>query len=291
MEFWIVDVFAEEKYAGNQLAVVLDAAALSGEQMQTIALEMGFSETTFVLSREESEGGYDVRIFTPGEEVPFAGHPTLGTAWVLRNELPRGEASSITLNLKVGPIPVTVETNDGDEILWMLQNPPRFGRILPRERAAALLDIAPDDVDARFPAQEVSTGLPFLLVPLRGLSAVRRSRLNRDRYGELVRETGIKGVFLFGAETYRPENRINARMFADDLGVPEDPATGSANGCLAGYLVHHRYFGETSVDVRVEQGFEIRRPSLLRLRAAEKTGGIDVLVGGRVFPTARGELI
>jgi trans-2,3-dihydro-3-hydroxyanthranilate isomerase len=283
--FTIVDVFAEEKYAGNQLAVVRGAADLADETLQKITREMNYSETSFILSEEERDGGYDVRIFTPGGEVPFAGHPTLGTAYVIRNEILATPAERVVLNLEAGEIPVTF----GD-VLWMRQLPPSFGPELDPNRLARVLNLEEGDLDHRHPAQEVSTGLPAIIVPLRSLDALRRCRANWDLY----RETAAAGKNLYA---FCPEPHgggpgdLSARMFADDLGVPEDPATGSAAGCLAGYLVEHRYFGADAVEVRVEQGYEIQRPSLLYLRAEREGGGINVSVGGKVQLVARGELV
>jgi trans-2,3-dihydro-3-hydroxyanthranilate isomerase len=283
--FAIVDVFAEEKYAGNQLAVVRGAADLADETLQKITREMNYSETTFILSEEERDGGYDVRIFTPGGEVPFAGHPTLGTAYVIRNEILATPAERVVLNLEAGEIPVAF----GD-VLWMRQLPPSFGPELDPNRLARVLNLEEGDLDHRHPVQEVSTGLPAIIVPLRSLDALRRCRANWDLY----RETAAAGKNLYA---FCPEPHgggpgdLSARMFADDLGVPEDPATGSAAGCLAGYLVEHRYFGADAVEVRVEQGYEIQRPSLLYLRAEREGGGINVSVGGKVQLVARGELV
>lgn len=284
--FWIVDVFAESRFAGNQLAVVRDAKDLSEPQMQEIAREMHFSETTFILSDQPRDGGYDVRIFTPASEVPFAGHPTLGTAFVIQQEIIGSPVPTVTLNLKVGQIPVTFE----DHVLWMKQVQPEFGPTLSPSQVAPVLDLTESDLDPRFPIQQVSTGLPFLIVPLKGLDAVRRARVNLDRLNELVATLDAKMIFIFSPESYHPENQLNARMFGDLFGVPEDPATGSANGCLAGYLVKHRYFGSNEISVRVEQGYEIKRSSLLRLRASERDRVYDINVGGEVFLVARGEL-
>jgi trans-2,3-dihydro-3-hydroxyanthranilate isomerase len=285
--FYIVDVFSESKYAGNQLAVVRHAVDLSTKEMQSIARETNFAETTFILSDEPRNGGYDVRIFTPAAEIPFAGHPTLGTAFVIQREILGKEVPTLTLNLGVGPIPVTFH---GD-ILWMKQIAPTFGKMCSPAEVAPVLNLEPDDFDSRFPIQEVSTGLPFLLIPLKNLDAVRRARVNLDRLKDLIAPLEAKMLFLFSPETYHPENQINARMFGDEFGVTEDPATGSANGCLAGYLVKYQYLSTKSIDIRVEQGYEIKRPSLLLLRAAEQDGVIDVNVGGQVFFVARGELV
>ena len=285
LTFYIVDVFAEERYAGNQLAVVRGGAGLPDETLQKIALEMNYSETTFVLSDEESEGGYDVRIFTPGEEVPFAGHPTLGTAYVIQHELLAGPAERITLKLKAGEIPVTF-----GEVLWMRQLPPTFGEVLDHASVARALNLEAADLNDHYPVQEVSTGLPALVVPLRDLGALRRCRVDWERYTE-VAGSG-KNLYIFCPESHDdgPGN-LSARMFANDLGVPEDPATGSAAGCLAAYLLEHNYLGTDPVDVSVEQGYEIGRPSLLYLRATRDSDEIKVDVGGKVQMVARGELV
>jgi trans-2,3-dihydro-3-hydroxyanthranilate isomerase len=290
--FHIVDVFAEEKYAGNQLAVFRNAGGLSGEIMQKLAKEMGFSETTFILSDAERDGGYDVRIFTPAAEVPFAGHPTLGTAYVIRHEIVKKPIQRVTLNLKVGPIPVTFERQaDGGDIVWMTPKEAVFGEMFDAREIAPLLTIRPADIDTGFPIQSVSTGLPFILLPLRSLDAVRRAGVIKDQWLDWVKDREAKMVFVFCREPVDPAHHIHARAFADYYGVAEDPATGSANSCFAAYLVQHRYFGTDRIDVRVEQGYEIGRPSLLYLRAREHPGGIGVNVGGKVVMVARAELV
>ncbi len=285
LPFTIVDVFAEEKYAGNQLAVVRGAAGLSDETLQKITREMNYSETTFILSEEERDGGYDVRIFTPGGEVPFAGHPTLGTAHVIRKEILASPTERVVLNLEAGKIPVTF----GD-VLWMRQLPPTFGPESDPDRWARVLGLEEGDLDDRQPVQEVSTGLPAIIVPLRSLDALRRCRVNWDLYSETA--AAGKNLYAFCPEPHGDgPGDISARMFTDDLGIFEDPATGSAAGCLAGYLVEHRFFGADAVDVRVEQGYEIQRPSLLYLRADREGDTINVSVGGKVQMVARGELV
>jgi trans-2,3-dihydro-3-hydroxyanthranilate isomerase len=292
LTFYIVDVFAEERYAGNQLAVVRDADGLSDGQMQRIAKEMNYSETTFILSDTQRSGGYDVRIFTPECELPFAGHPTLGTGYVIQREIVSKPVETIVLNLKVGQIPVRFNYCDEHAAtLWMKQIEPIFGRTIKPGPMSELLGIDKGQVDERFPVQEVSTGLFFTIVPLRTLGAVKQAKVDRNKYFELVKDTQAKAIFIFCPETYHPENNLNARMFFDCYGIREDPATGSAGGCLAAYLVKHCYFGDDHVDIRVEQGYEIGRPSLLYLKAKEKDGQINVIVGGKVFMVAKGELI
>lgn len=288
-EFHIVDVFATDTYTGNQLAVVTDADDLEQTEMQAIAAEFDFSETTFVTG-DPDDGAWPVRIFTPAEEVPFAGHPTLGTASVIRQHLADGTPEEVRLDLQVGEIPVDVRERDDEETLWMHQRPPEFGETLPHSRLASVLGLSDEDIDESWPVQVVSTGLPTILVPLVGRSALEGIDLDRDAYDNLVEGREAKLVHAFCAAPRKSANDLAARMFSPFYGVPEDPATGSANGCLAAYLAHHEYFGESTIDVRVEQGYEMGRPSLLYLSAsAGKT--VDVEVGGQVLDVAAGELV
>ncbi|MGA7934146.1 MAG: PhzF family phenazine biosynthesis protein [Kovacikia sp.] len=292
LPFYIFDVFAEKKYAGNQLAVFTGAGDLSTEQMQQIAKETNYSETTFILSPQQRNGGYDVRIFTPAKELPFAGHPTLGTAFILQQDVIGKAVERVILNLKVGQIPVTLSYQDqSPDLLWMHQNPPEFGEVLAATTIAPLLGLNSDDIDARFPIQAVSTGVPFLIVPLKTLAALQRIKVNVESLLALVETLEAKEIFVFCPETRHPANQFSARMFAHSLGIPEDPATGSANGCFAGYLLQHRYLGDAPVEVRVEQGYEMGRPSLLLLKAQKVEEKINILVGGRVIKVARGEFV
>ena len=292
LTFYIVDVFAEEKYAGNQLAVVRDARRLSDVQMRKIAKEVHFSETTFILSDRKRKGGYDVRIFTPEHELPFAGHPTLGTAYVIQQRIIKDKVDKVVLNLGVGQIPVrfSYKGTRADK-LFMKQIQPTFGQSYRADEISSILSLSSNDIDGRFPIQEVSTGVFCFIVPLKSLDAVKRARVDRDKYFKLIEKTRAKSILVFCSETYNRGNDLNVRLFADYLGVPEDPATGSANGCLAAYLARHRYFAKSKIDVRVEQGYEIGRPSLLLLKAEDRAGKIDVHVGGRVIMVAEGILV
>ncbi|MDZ4132084.1 MAG: PhzF family phenazine biosynthesis protein [Dethiobacteria bacterium] len=291
--FYLVDVFAESKYAGNQLAVVRNAADLSALDMQKIAAEMNYSETTFILSDEVRDGGYDVRIFSLDEELPFAGHPTLGTAYIIQQQIIGEAIGEVRLNLKAGQIPVTFSYLEGKpDQLWMQQIAPTFGRKFSPEDVARAINIDSCSIDQRFPIEEVSTGLPFIIVPLKDLAAIKKCNIDRVGYMKLIDQAEAKSIFVFCSECYDPRNQINARMFDDFHGIAEDPATGSANGCLAAYLVKNRYYGSPAIDIKVEQGYEIGRPSLLLLKAAEEEGvAITVSVGGRVIMVAGGELV
>lgn len=287
INYSIVDVFSNLKYTGNQLAVFKNAGNIPDKEMQQIAKEINFSETTFILSDSKNDGGYDVRIFTPNEEVPFAGHPTIGTAYIIQNEVLEAPLDNIILNFKGGQI--TVSFNNQEELLWMKQNQPTFGRILDTDKISEVLNIHKENMDDRFPIQEVSTGLPVLVVPLKSLEAVKKVKINREKYFELIEHMDAKAIMVFSPETYDSKNDLNVRDFADYYGIPEDAATGSSNGCLAAYLVKYGYFERSEIDIRVEQGYEIERPSLLFLKASDDNGEIDVHVGGKVVKIAQGE--
>ena len=293
LPFYIVDVFAEHKLAGNQLAVFRQAQQITTEQMQAIAREMNYSETTFILSESPQENGYPVRIFTPTQELPFAGHPTLGTAFVLQQMVIQESVSIVRLNLKVGQVPVTISyANRATDILRMQQNSPIFGQQFAIETIALILELSPDQIDDRFPLEEVSTGLPFIIVPLKNLAALQQAKVNREALFTFVATTEAKAILIFCPETRSTDNQLSVRVFVEPLaGTPEDPATGSANGCLAAYLVQHSYFGGRSINLRVEQGYEMGRPSLLLLQAEKENEEFQVSVGGRVILVAKGEFV
>ena len=290
--FYIVDVFAQEKFSGNQLAVFRSGKNLSDEQMQKIAKEMNFSETTFILSKAAEDKEYNVRIFTPEMELPFAGHPTLGTAFVIQHEILKKPVKEITLNLKAGKIPVSfIYTSDNKCTLWMKQLQPTFGDNYDAKSISEILDLNIDDINNTFPIQEVSTGLQVIIVPIRTLGAIKRAKINKDKYFDFVKNAKAKTILIFCPETYHFTHDLNVRFFADEYGIPEDPATGSANGCLAAYLVKYRFFGKKRINLQVEQGYEIGRFALLFLKAKERKKEIDVYVGGKVEFIAKGELV
>ena len=296
LTFHLVDVFAESPYGGNELAVVRDASRLSTREMQKIAREFNFSETTFVVSGENSRTRaarlFKVRIFTPTRELPFAGHPTLGTAYVIQRFVIGKRVPDITLDLKVGRIPVTLVYSRDRELhrLWMRQVEPTFGKeLFDAQELSKVLGIRPDDIDPRFPIVEVSTGVPFIIVPLLNLDAVKRCRIDRKSCGELLQKVGEEGILVFSPEAREAGDDLSVRVFVEAFGVPEDAATGSGNGCLAAYLSHYRYFRTEEVDVRVDQGHEIGRPSRIYLKAREEGGKLRVSVGGRVASVGVGK--
>jgi trans-2,3-dihydro-3-hydroxyanthranilate isomerase len=268
--FRLVDVFTERPLAGNQLAVVLDADGLSDERMQAVAREFNFSETTFVTPSAAAGCDWRVRIFTPNQELPMAGHPTIGTGVVLE-ALGRARERTV-LELGVGPTPVRVRGGWAE----MDQRPPTFGPEHPDPAAlAAALSVPPEDLAVTgLPAQAVGTGLTHLMVPVRSLDAVRRLRPRPDLLAAAMAGFDQLAVYAFAREGQLPGSDAHCRMFAPHLGVLEDPATGSAAGPLAAYLVRAAPDGDGTRSFRFEQGFEMGRESLLE-------ASVDV-AGGRV---------
>jgi trans-2,3-dihydro-3-hydroxyanthranilate isomerase len=284
----VVDVFTEKALAGNQLAVVLDGRDMPAELMQKIAREMNFSETTFILPPEDPSHAARVRIFNPEYEMKFAGHPTIGTAWVMHRE---GMVQSLRFTLEegVGPIAVRGVAADGGVQFWMSNPPLRFGDVYPHARVATALGIDEADVVHDIPAQDVGTGNSFLFVTLRDAAAVDRATSDRTRIAELLRRKGATGVYLFAAVG---ADRLYGRMFGAE--IAEDPATGSAAGPLGGFAVRYGLVHRApQVSIVVEQGTKMGRQSFIHIEleypaGEEMPSRIDV--GGSVMPVLSGTL-
>lgn len=286
IDFFIVDVFTVgRKYTGNQLAVYMGDPPTS--LMQQLAKEINFSEITFVTSNAPVDGGYNVRIFMPEVEVPFAGHPVLGTAFVIQRELIGQAVEQVNLNLAVGQIPVTF---GDDGVLWMRQNQPSFGHRFDAADLARILNVELRDIDQRFPIEEVSTGMAFVLAPMVSLDAVKRAQVNLDRLRALLGAHDAIAPTIFCTETVHTENNLHVRVLDDIYGAPEDPATGSANGCIAAYIIEHGYLEGARIAVKAEQGYQIGRPSLLHLEAYRDGSEFVIRVGGKVEMVAQGQL-
>jgi trans-2,3-dihydro-3-hydroxyanthranilate isomerase len=290
------DVFASNPLEGNSLAVFLDARGLSDEEMLSIAKEMNLSETTFILPRDpatERERGVRVRIFTVQEELPFAGHPTLGTAFALRGA---SDAKQITLDLNVGKVPVSFDDSPGHPVFGeMTQIDPVFGMQHDREAVARATGLRVDDFDPSLPIQTVSTGIPFTVTPLKSLAVIQKLRVDLAGAGEYLEKTGGKFLYFVARETVDPAARLHSRMLFYN---GEDPATGSAAGCTAAWMVAH---GVAQPDERVliEQGIEMHRPSRIFVRASYRRDGqsdghdnrvVNVRVGGNAIEVMRGEV-
>ncbi len=294
-----VDVFTDRAFGGNQLAVFTDAQGLTIDEMQTLTREMNYAECSFVFPSDHPHAVKRVRIFAPATELPVAGHPTVGTAYVLAREgaIPlRGAVTEVTLALGVGPTPVVIEQRDGrPSFVWMTQPVPVFGMVRDdRRRVAAALGVAASDLREAWPLQVVSTGVPFLYVPLRSLAAVAACRPDAAALAALFEEDTPAALLVFALETLAPDATVHARMFGPHaMGIPEDAATGGAAGPLGAYLTRHGGLSAgPGARFIVEQGVEMDRPSRIHVEvyrrgegiAGPRVGGQAVIVGeGTVF--------
>lgn len=295
--YFTVDVFTDEVFGGNPLAVFPRADGLNDRQMKTVARELNLSETTFVVPPDDPAHTCKVRIFTPGAELPFAGHPTLGTAHVLVGNgdiAADGDTTEIVFEEGVGPVPVTVSRQPANRTFARLSvsKLPEFGPPAPsREDLAAVLSIAPDDIPADAPVEAVSCGVPFLFVPVSGLDAMARLRPDMARWTEVLGGYWATEIFAWTRETASDGVDVHARMFGPMIGIAEDPATGGAAAALGGYLGVREGPETGTVRWRVEQGIEMGRPSLLEVDADKQAGEITaVRVGGTTVPVGRGEM-
>jgi trans-2,3-dihydro-3-hydroxyanthranilate isomerase len=288
LPFVQVDVFTSVPLKGNQLAVFADGRSLSDAEMQALAKEMNLSETTFILPRDaatERERGVRVRIFTVNEEMPFAGHPTLGTAMVLRGN---SGAEEVALDLNVGRIPVRFSTRDGLPFGVMTQRDPEFGEKHTREDVARAAGLAVDDIADDLPIQTVSTGNKFAIVPLKSLAVLQRLSPTWVNMKQYLDKTSAKFFYFVSRETVNPEARLQSRMIFYN---GEDPATGSAAGPCAAWAVQ---YGIVPPDEQalMEQGVEMKRRSRIFFSAGRNGGKIvNVRVGGHVVEVVRGEVI
>ena len=275
-EYRLVDVFTDKAFGGNPLAVFRDPGKLDATAMQAIAKELHLSETTFVLPPTSAAADHRVRIFTPQTEMPFAGHPTIGTAYVLAD----GKDAATRLEETVGVLRVTVR----EGFVQMEQPLPTFsGTTVSRKAAAEALGLSVEEVRNDVPIQVGSSGVPFLFVPLSNLKAVRRAH----------RPSGLNGhVYAFAMSGERSGSHVHGRMFDEGLGIGEDPATGGAQGPLGAYVVAHELVrAEPTTRIRVEQGFEIGRPSILDIEVDRAGAAITaVRVGGRCVAMGGGWL-
>lgn len=281
------DVFSSRPLEGNSLAVFSDARGLSDAEMQAIAKETNLSETTFILPRDahvEQERGIRVRIFTVQEELPFAGHPTLGTAFALRGD---SGAREILLELNVGKVPVRFEQANGEPAFGeMTQVDPTFGVRHETKALAHATGLNVEDFDSSLPIETVSTGLAYVVVPLRSLRVIENLRVDLNRASEYLEKTASKFLYFVTRETIEPAASLHARMLFYN---GEDAATGSAAGCAAAWMVAHRV-AEPDRRVLVEQGVEMKRPSRIFVRAARRDDRIvNVRVGGNAVEVIRGE--
>jgi trans-2,3-dihydro-3-hydroxyanthranilate isomerase len=291
-----LDVFTGTPFEGNQLAVFPEPGGLTDDQMQTVTREMNFSESTFIVSKEAS--GARMRIFTPGEELPVAGHPTIGSTFALAAEgvIPPGQAGFV-FDLKAGPTPVSLDWREGRlAFAWMTQKLPAYvGAIRDRDALAAAIGLTRADLMAGLPAEVVSTGVPFLFVPIASRAAVDSVAIDPRAMTQAFRESSLdeRGIFLFTTEggTSGGET-VYSRMLGPGLGIAEDPATGIASGALGCYLLRHNLLSPAQARSMVSlQGVAMKRPSRIHIDIESAGGEISsVRVGGSAVVVGRGEL-
>lgn len=300
LKYTLVDVFTAKAFGGNPLAIFQDGTKLDATTMQKIANELNLSETAFICPPKKPQNQISLRIFTPQVELPIAGHPTIGTAYVLAylKMLPSQDGiNEWIIEEKLGDIAVTVQ-KDAEKItkIEMIQPIPVFGEILTRQALVAdLLSLTKSELDPRFPIQTVSSGLPFLFVPLRSLAAMREIRFRTD-----VWERHFSGnpdrqhIFAFTTETEQDGSTVHCRMFAPAMGISEDPATGAASGPLGAFLIEHGAVGsgdDGTYSIRSEQGIEMGRPSFIDITVNKKKQKYnEVKIGGTAIVIGHGEL-
>jgi trans-2,3-dihydro-3-hydroxyanthranilate isomerase len=298
MFFCTLDVFTDTRFGGNQLAVFPDARGLDTDRMATIAKEFNLSETVFVFPPENPAHTKRVRIFTPGSELPFAGHPTIGAAHALAvlGHVPlTGDLTKIVFEEGVGPVPISIRSRNGVPVFAELSvaKLPEVGPPPPSRSALAdLLSVEVADLTGgTWSPQSLSSGVPFLFVPVRDRNVLKRARVKLDRWEAILKASWAPEVFVFSRDPEREGSHIRARMFAPGLGIGEDPATGSAAAALGGYLAARDAAKDGTLRWVVEQGFEMGRPSILEVEADKSDGKITAIrVGGASVMVSTGEM-
>ena len=273
--FYQVDVFTDHIFGGNPLAVFTQGQDFKEEDLQKVAREMNLSETTFVYPSTSKEADFDVRIFTPTSEIPFAGHPTLGTAYVLR-KYGAQSINPLRLNFKAGIIPVSTEEDKS-----FMQHPPAqtLHELSPSKKIAEALGIQLSDLDENLPVKVVTTGFPVLFVPVNLLSLINEIVINTQILNEVLEPLGIDMIYPFCRETLNPKNTLHARAFAPCLGIPEDPATGSVAGAMGAYWAS--LSDEVEISMVIEQGYAMQRPSLIHVEVSNNEKIKIIRVGGQ----------
>lgn len=294
LDYFLLDVFTDTPYGGNPLAVFTQSAGLTAAQMLKITKELNLSETVFLGEAQSEEADLAMRIFTPGKELPTAGHPTIGTAFLLLASqlIKPKQHSKLVLEQTIGNINIQFK-KEGDTIteLLMEQPLPTFEETFrDKDLVASLLGIHAEDIYENYPSRIVNCGNPFLIIPVKHLETIKKIHLNTDLYKDILDEIDITGILPFTLETQETGNIAHSRMFAPQLGISEDPATGSAHGPLAAYLYNYQ-LADISTLKQCEQGFEMGRPSYINIQIIATEGKIEkVLIGGKSVIMGKGTL-
>jgi len=282
LPFYIVDVFAEKKYAGNQLAVFFDAENLSSTEMQTIAREINFAESTFITKLDLENNSAEIKIFTPGQEMKFAGHPLIGTSWVLIHKIFKNTPENIILQVPIGAIPI----HKTDDLIWLTAAQPEFWDVFAKEAFLAFTNLQSDDFNDQFPIQEVTTGSAFVMVPLKSAAALENLVLDKDKMNNWLHancRTSHHGLYFYCLE----DSSIKSRLFyIEHNQLQEDAATGSASTCLqASILKYHA----PEIDLINYQGDYMNRPSQIHFKGKLENDHFDIKIGGKAQFVAKGE--
>ena len=282
LPFYIVDVFSDKKYAGNQLAVFLDAGNLSSEEMQKIAREINFAESTFVTKLDKENNKAEIKIFTPSQEMQFAGHPIIGTSWVLINKIFDNSPESIKLNVPIGPIAI----HQSDDLIWLKAAQPKFWDTFSKEDFTLFSNLKNSDFENQFPIQEVTTGSAFIMVGLSSKRALENLVLDKDKTDKWLKsncKTNHRALYFY----YLEESKIISRMLCvENNQLVEDAATGSASTCLQAFLLKYH---SDSIKTINYQGDYIQRPSQIYFNGKRSKDNFEIEIGGKAQFVAAGE--
>ena len=285
IDFYIVDVFAgSQKFTGNQVAVFKSDSLLSDEEMLQVAREMNFSQSCFILSEKAP---YKVRIFMPAFEVTFSGDPTLAAAHVINQFICDTPKEAIQLELKSG----VVEILQQGDIYWMESPQPCYGREFDKVLLARVLSLNREDLCSESPIQQVSIGVPYIIVPVKDIKTLKSIQINSERYDWLTQRAKASCVLAYCTTTIDEGNDYHVRVFAGVLGIPEDPASGSGIGSFAAYLSKYSLSAEEGFEIQVEQGYEIGRPSLIKSKVHQLDDHVQIAIGGRTKVSSRGKIL
>lgn len=293
LPYHLVDVFTDTRFGGNQLAVFTDINDLSTQTMQTVARELNLSESVFIFPPQDTANQCRLRIFTPAMELPMAGHPTVGAAYVLQHEGVLPQEGQVNFEEEVGVIAVDLSRQDNRPFAYMSQPTPEFSAVRSqRADYAELLSIDEGDLHPDYPVQGVSSGVPFLYIPIRNLEVIRRVKLRLDIWDTLLKGDSHPQVMVLTPETELPDATVHTRMFSPPMGITEDPATGAASGPLGTYLVEHGAVAlEDAGRIISEQGIEMGRPSLIHIQVTKNNNKYSVKVGGTSVYIGAGHIL
>jgi len=287
LDYYFVDVFTNKKFGGNPLAVVVTDGQVSSDTMLSIAKEINFSETTFLLSKPNSEGVYLARIFTPSREIAFAGHPIIGTAWVIKNVL-REKSHNLAIEVGVGRISVRMVGQS--PIFWFISPKIEIGNIISKELISKILNIHPTEISSEFPVQTIAAGVSAVIVPLSRLETLRKIKIDQSEYYQAIQTSLPTLIYCFTREASSNDFNIESRFFFEADGIREDAATGNGAAFLGAYVLNHQVFSGNEIDLKISQGFAMKRESTIYV-SAKRIGEIyKIEVGGEVVQIAQGKI-